>query len=75
MPARTPLEELDRRIPLSIAPWHQHTNICLPPRAQGPADRAIRLAEFGPRGMVQVNLFAGTPEEVWADAPGGMRHH
>ena len=96
MPAGTPLEELDRQIPLSIARWHQHTNICLPPRAQGSGDET-GLAEFGPRGriatreacdaaggrwidrmfgwMVHVNLFAGTPEEVWADAPGGMRHH
>jgi hypothetical protein len=94
MPANTPLEELNRRIPLSIARWHQHTNICLPPRGRSPQ---ARPAEFGPRGriatrdaceaaggrwvdrmfgwMVHVNLFAGTPEGVWADPPGGMRPH
>ena len=27
----TALEELDRRVPLSIARWHQHVNLCLPP--------------------------------------------
>lgn len=27
----TSLEELDRRVPLSIARWHQHVNLCLPP--------------------------------------------
>jgi hypothetical protein len=31
--ADTPPEELDRRIPLSIAHWHRHVNLCLPPRS------------------------------------------
>jgi hypothetical protein len=31
-PASASLEELNRRLPLSIAQWHQHTNLCLPPR-------------------------------------------
>ncbi|HNB28836.1 MAG TPA: AsmA family protein, partial [Alphaproteobacteria bacterium] len=52
-PASLSLEELDRRIPLSIARWHQHTNICLPPRD---ADQAAAIAgrhpEFGPRGRI-----------------------
>jgi hypothetical protein len=53
MPADTPLEELDRRIPLSIARWHQHTNLCLPPRGgQDGGDPAVRAAEFGPRGRI-----------------------
>lgn len=29
-PGEATLEELDRRIPLSIARWHLHTNICTP---------------------------------------------
>lgn len=29
-PANLTLSELDERVPLSIARWHQHTNICLP---------------------------------------------
>lgn len=29
-PAALPPSELDERVPLSIARWHQHTNICLP---------------------------------------------
>ena len=28
-------EELNRRVPLSIARWHLHTNLCLPPDAEG----------------------------------------
>ena len=25
------LDELDARVPLAIAPWHQHVNLCVPP--------------------------------------------
>jgi hypothetical protein len=38
------LEELDRRVPLSIARWHQHVNLCLP--APG---ALARLVERTPR--------------------------
>ena len=30
-PYEDPEEELNRRVPLSIARWHLHTNLCLPP--------------------------------------------
>jgi hypothetical protein len=30
------LEQLDERVPLSIAQWHAHVNLCLPPRGSGP---------------------------------------
>jgi hypothetical protein len=29
-------EQLDRRVPLSVARWHAHVNICLPPKSQYP---------------------------------------
>jgi hypothetical protein len=31
-PARYSEEDLDRRVPLSIAQWHQHVNLCKPPQ-------------------------------------------
>jgi hypothetical protein len=31
-PAGASPDELDRRIPLSVARWHEHVNWCLPPR-------------------------------------------
>ena len=47
----TPEDELDARIPLSIAQWHAHVNLCLPP-----ADRNTRLLgpnpQFGLRGSI-----------------------
>ena len=27
-------EELDFRVPLSVAPWHAHVNLCIPPHSQ-----------------------------------------
>jgi hypothetical protein len=30
-PARYNEEELDKRVPLSVAQWHQHVNLCKPP--------------------------------------------
>lgn len=52
-PASASLDELDQRIPLSIARWHQHTNLCLPPRGD---DQVTAISgprpRFGPRGSI-----------------------
>jgi hypothetical protein len=32
-PRRFTEDQLDARVPLSVASWHQHTNLCLPPRS------------------------------------------
>jgi hypothetical protein len=32
-PYEVPEEELNRRVPLSIARWHLHTNLCVPPNS------------------------------------------
>lgn len=50
-PRRMSEDDLDRRIPLSIAQWHQHVNLCLPPK-----DRRQEMLEphpqFGLRGSI-----------------------
>ncbi len=33
-PARSSMDELDSRVPLSIAQWHEHTNFCAPPKGR-----------------------------------------
>ena len=52
-PKRSTPDELDARVPLSVAEWHMHTNLCLPPkgkaRAMLPAGSAPR---FGLRGTI-----------------------
>jgi hypothetical protein len=34
MPKRASPADLDKRVPLSVAQWHLHTNLCLPPKGQ-----------------------------------------
>jgi hypothetical protein len=50
----TPLEELDRRVPLSYAHWHRHVNWCLPPR--GAPERWREMTDgrpvFGPKSPI-----------------------
>jgi len=48
-PAESTEIDLDARVPLSVATWHAHINICLPPRGQ--AERAD-WARFGPDGAI-----------------------
>lgn len=64
VPATAALDELDARVPLSLAQWHLHTNICMPRGrdARQSADFVGRNAKFGPRGSIateQACLEAG----------------
>ncbi|MEO8138804.1 MAG: hypothetical protein ABI742_04105 [Gemmatimonadota bacterium] len=65
------LDDLNRRIPLSIAQWHQHTSLCLPPGSglvRGGDELALgnRDPRFGVRGSIS------TEEEC--NAAGGEFH-
>lgn len=50
---RTSEDELDKRVPLSVARWHRHVNWCIPKRSQ--KDRWFELKDgrpvFGPLGV------------------------
>ena len=49
MPKRVSEEQLNERVPLSIAQWHLHTSLCMPPKEQrGHAD----LSMFGLQGSI-----------------------
>ena len=43
-------EQLNARIPLSIAMWHLHTNLCMPPKGQ--QFRSTDWAKFGLKGSI-----------------------
>jgi len=64
-PKRFTEDDLDQRIPLSFAQWHEHVNFCAPPK-----DRRKELfqphPQFGLRGSIN------TPEAC--DAAGGTFH-
>ncbi len=44
-------EQLDARVPLSVAQWHAHVNLCLPPSGDR-ADMLKQDAKFGLRGSI-----------------------
>jgi len=49
MPKRVTEEQLNERVPLSIAQWHLHTKLCMPPKEdRGHAD----LTKFGLQGSI-----------------------
>jgi len=50
-PYRASEEELNRRAPLSIARWHLHTDLCLPPAGEW-ADLDRPGARFGAKGSI-----------------------
>ncbi|MCI0404037.1 MAG: hypothetical protein L0212_11010 [Acidobacteria bacterium] len=58
-------DDLHERIPLSVARWHQHVNICLPSRGQ---ERSSDWTQFGPRGAIAT-------EEACQEAGGRWRAH
>lgn len=49
-PRRFSEDQLNARVPLSVARWHQHTNLCLPPR--GARLQQADWKEFGLRGSI-----------------------
>jgi hypothetical protein len=53
-PARASLEELDQRIPLAMARWHEHVNWCLPQAGQRERWRETRdgAPVFGPQSPI-----------------------
>ncbi|MGB7435650.1 MAG: hypothetical protein WBR26_22820 [Candidatus Acidiferrum sp.] len=60
MPKRATEDQLNQRVPLSVATWHQHINLCLPPRGER---RHADWTKFGLRGSI-------TTQEA-CDAAGG----
>jgi hypothetical protein len=48
------IEELDARVPLGIAQWHLHTNVCVPRRGESERWREVRdgTPVFGPQGGI-----------------------
>ena len=62
-------EELNRRVPLSIARWHLHTNLCVPPGSDGGDDDVIGDdAKFGLLGSI-------TTAQACRAAGGRFMHH
>ena len=67
-PKRATLEELDARVPLGIAQWHAHTNICVPPVRERERWREMEQGQmrFGPAGAITTG--------AQCDSAGGRFH-
>lgn len=63
MPKRASEEQLNERVPLSVATWHLHANLCMPPRGER---KTADYTKFGLRGSI-------TTQEACA-AAGGTFH-
>ena len=50
-PKRFTEEQLDQRIPLSVAQWHEHVNLCMPP-AEKQKEALSPHPQFGLRGSI-----------------------
>jgi hypothetical protein len=63
MPKRADEDQLNERLPLSIAMWHLHTNLCMPPKDQR---QSPDWAKFGLHGSIST--------QEGCDAAGGKFH-
>ena len=63
MPKRATEDQLNERVPLSVAMWHLHTNLCMPPKDQR---QNADWTKFGLRGSIST--------QEACDAAGGAFH-
>ena len=63
MPKRATEEQLNERVPLSVAMWHLHTNLCMPPKGHG---KTADWTKFGLQGSIST--------QDACDAAGGKFH-
>ena len=56
MPKRATEYQLNERVPLSVATWHLHTNLCMPPANQR---RNADWTKFGLRGSIATQEACG----------------
>jgi len=73
---RTSEEDLDQRVPLSVARWHRHVNWCVPPRSQ--KDRWYETKNgrpvFGPLGVATKDECKSAGGRFIPQAFGWMLH-
>ncbi len=66
-PRRASAEQLDERVPLSIAQWHAHVNICVPPpgERQRWRETANGRLKFGPAGAIATKAECDAAAGRW----------
>jgi hypothetical protein len=76
-PRRASEDDLNARVPLSIARWHEHVNICIPKR--GDAERWKETKDgamlFGPAGSITTNDACDAAGGRWLEHLFGWMVH
>jgi hypothetical protein len=73
-PKRLAEEDLDARVPLSVAQWHAHVNLCLPPKGE---ERTMyeKNAKFGLRGSIATEEACSAAGGRWMPQVFGWMVH
>ncbi|MDB4884073.1 MAG: hypothetical protein JWL95_2839 [Gemmatimonadetes bacterium] len=76
-PKRLSAEQLDERVPLSVARWHKHVNWCLPPRGESQRwlERKDGHPVFGPESPVATKAECDAVHGVFRDTLFGWMVH
>jgi hypothetical protein len=62
-PRRWSEDQLNARVPLSVARWHQHINLCFPPRRTDM--RTAEWTKFGPNGSIATEAACASAGGRW----------
>lgn len=72
-PRRFTDDQLNARVPLSVARWHKHVNLCLPPR--GSDIHEVDWKEFGPKGSIATQQACDSAGGRWIPVIFGWMVH
>jgi len=73
-PRRLNEDDLNQRVPLSVAQWHEHVNICFPPRGQG-REMMNPHSQFGLQGSITTESACGAAGGKWVPQLFGWMVH
>jgi len=74
-PRTASLEELDRRVPLGVARWHRHVNLCLPRSRSRWRDTRNGMPVFGPASPIATRAACDSAGGVFRPAVFGWMVH
>lgn len=76
-PRRASEDDLNARVPLSIARWHEHVNICIPKRGDTERWKETRNGEmlFGPAGAIATKADCDANNGRWLEHLFGWMVH
>jgi hypothetical protein len=74
-PANANADQLNARAPLSIAPWHRHVDLCVPPTRTGASELVDPKAQFGFLGTIHSDAECRAANGHWVPLAFGWMTH